>query len=396
MGSHDVGTVESYIEELRRLQSQGDLERDTKARQNALAVARKLTRSLEQPEYIAGEMIFAQFVPTAARIAVEMNIFTHMVEKQGPITSQELASLCPGEEQLIVRILRVLSSSGIVNEVGERTWEASPVTAAMATEGIAAGYRMVGEMVMAAAQMGPKYLKEVGYVAPTDPNDGFMQYAFQTKLSSFDLIASKPSVFKDFNTFMGRKVGAKTKWLEWYPVQERLIKDARQDTPLLVDIGGGNGHDVIAFQELYPDAGQLILQDQASVIASIQNMPTGIDRMAYDFFTPQPVKGARVYYFHHIFHDWSDFKSLEILEQVVAAMTPGYSKLLIHDIIVPEVGALQYHASLDMTMMCFNGGMERTARQWRELLRKAGLDILEIWPAPEDGAGGMVEAMLIK
>lgn len=151
-----------------------------------------------------------------------------------------------------------------------------------------------GEIVMGGAQKGPKYLKEVGYRCPTDPNDGFIQYAFQTKLSTFELISTMPDVFKDFNSFMGRTVGARKKWLEWYDVPGRLIQDASHDVPLFVDVGGGKGHDTVKFQELFPSSGQLILQDLAPVIASIPDLPFGIDAMSYDFFTPQPVKGKVV------------------------------------------------------------------------------------------------------
>lgn len=104
--------------------------------------------------------------------------------------------------------------------------------------------------------------------------------------------------------------------------------------------------------------------------------------------------GARAYFYHHIFHDWSDYKSLEILEQVVKAMTPGYSKLLIHEMIVPDTGASLTHVMLDMVMMCFNGGIERTAQHWRQLLEKAGLEVVKIWPGPEESAAGLVEAVL--
>ena len=147
---------------------------------------------------------------------------------------------------------------------------------------------------MGAAQMGPKYLREVGYRSPTDPNDGFTQYAFQTKLSTFELISTMPDIFKDFNSFMGRTVGARKKWLEWYDVTGRLIQGASPDVPLFVDVGGGKGHDTIKFQEMFPSSGQLILQDLAPVITSVQDLPFGIDAIPYDFFTPQPVKGKAV------------------------------------------------------------------------------------------------------
>jgi hypothetical protein len=82
------------------------------------------------------------------------------------------------------------------------------------------------------------------------------------------------------------------------------------------------------------------------------------------------------------------------LRNVAAAMKPGYSKLYIHEMIVPETNASAYVAMLDLTMMCFNAGMERTERQWKALLASVGLEVIKVWPPPEEGAGGIVEAMV--
>lgn len=85
---------------------------------------------------------------------------------------------------------------------------------------------------------------------------------------------------------------------------------------------------------------------------------------------------------------------MEILAQVRASMKPGYSRLLLHEMIIPEQGASAFHAMLDMTMMAFNSGMERTERQWRELLDSAGFEVLKVWPPLEEDADGIVEAVL--
>lgn len=85
---------------------------------------------------------------------------------------------------------------------------------------------------------------------------------------------------------------------------------------------------------------------------------------------------------------------MEILAQVKAAMKPGYSKLLLHEMIVPEKGASTHHAMLDMAMMFFNSGLERTETQWRELLGAAGFEVLKVWPPLEADADGIVEAIL--
>lgn len=76
-------------------------------------------------------------------------------------------------------------------------------------------------------------------------------------------------------------------------------------------------------------------------------------------------------------------------------MTPGYSKLLLHEMIVPEQEASRFQAQLDMTMMAFNSGLERTGKQWHVLLEAAGLHIVKLWESVEEGADGIIEAMKV-
>ncbi|KAF3021971.1 hypothetical protein E8E14_010378 [Neopestalotiopsis sp. 37M] len=365
------------------------------ARNEALQLSRQLTSQLEKPITTAVDLAFAPFMSVAARTAVEMGLFGYIAQQDGPSSCEELAAKSGGEELLISRILRPLASIGFVKEAGERTWSATPITQAMATDEIAAGHRMVGRMIVGAAQKAPEYFKEYGYRCPTDPRDGLMQYAFQTKLTTFELFTSMPQVFKDFNTFMGNTMGSRSYWVDWYPIQERLLDGAVQSSAaLLVDVGAGKGHDLQALHKKFPDQGRLILQDLDSVVNSLTNLDPAIEQMTYDFFTEQPVKGARAYFYHHILHDWSDEYCLRILKQLKKAMKPGYSKLLIHEMIIPEEGAATFFAMLDITMMAFNAGMERTERQWEALLDQAGFKVVKFWPPPEQGADGIVEAEL--
>lgn len=148
-----------------------------------------------------------------------------------------------------------------------------------------------GEMIVGAAQKAPNYFREGGYRCPTEPRDGLMQYAFQTKMTAFELFKSIPRVFKDFNTFMGNTMGARQYWVDWFPVQDRLLDGARPDSALVVDVGAGRGHDLLEFNAKYPGQGRLVLQDLPSVTSSLGDVDPAVEVMPYDFFTEQPVKG---------------------------------------------------------------------------------------------------------
>lgn len=139
-------------------------------------------------------------------------------------------------------------------------------------------------------QSAPGYLLDRGYSCPVDPKDGLVQRAFQTEQTTFERITSIPSLLKDFNLFMGNTMGARKYWVDWYPVQRRILDGADLTKALIVDVGAGKGHDLIAFQEKFPDTGKLILEDLKAVTDTL-DMGTAIQKVPYDFFTEQPVRG---------------------------------------------------------------------------------------------------------
>lgn len=98
--------------------------------------------------------------------------------------------------------------------------------------------------------------------------------------------------------------------VDYYPVEERLVSGAShddgQDGVFLVDVGGGTGHDVKGLREAFKDRipGKLVLQDRPEIIEHAV-VGSGDVKMAHDFLTEQPVKGASPQYpsiliLHHL------------------------------------------------------------------------------------------------
>ncbi|KAI9044121.1 S-adenosyl-L-methionine-dependent methyltransferase [Aspergillus affinis] len=367
-------------------------DQDLKAKRECLQISKALTVQLDQPENIAVDMAFLPMIAASARVAVDIDLFALIVQ-HGPVTSAKLADLSGAEELLIIRILRPLSAIHFVEETAIRTWQATRITQAMAKEEIAAGHRMISALIVPAIQSAPAYFAR-GYSCPVDSKDGLVQQAFQTEETAFERITSSPFLLKDFNLFMGNTMGARKYWVDWYPVQERILDGADPSTAMIVDVGAGKGHDLVTYQERFPNTGQLVLEDLKAVTDTL-DLGLTIQKVPYDFFTEQPVLGARVYFYHHILHDWSDWYCLQILNRVAAAMTPGYSKLLLHEMLVLEQGAPQFQAQLDMTMMAFNSGMERTRQQWQTLLDAAGLRVVKFWDPVDEAGDGIIEAIKI-
>ncbi len=74
-------------------------------------------------------------------------------------------------------------------------------------------------------------------------------------------------------------------------------------------------------------------------------------------------------------------------------MEKGYSRLLIDEYVLPDTGAPLRGSSMDILMMMFCSGMERTKSQWVELLDRCGLEIVKVW-APRSDFEHVIETQL--
>jgi 6-hydroxytryprostatin B O-methyltransferase len=95
----------------------------------------------------------------------------------------------------------------------------------------------------------------------------------------------------------------------------------------------------------------------------------------YDFFTPQPIKGADVYFFRHVLHDWSDTYAIKILQNTVLAMKNG-SRVIAMELVQPPPGSVprfveRIGTSMDLQMMGALNSKERTREDWIELFKRA-------------------------
>jgi len=122
------------------------------------------------------------------------------------------------------------------------------------------------------------------------------EYALGTP-TIFRFLEKTPEQKQSFDSYMASKRPAsQQQWFHIYPAREKL-KNAHSGSGavLIVDVGGGPGQELIGFQRAYPDIpGRLVLQDLRITLDRIEKPPVGVEKMEYDFFTPQPIKGKFV------------------------------------------------------------------------------------------------------
>ncbi|KAK7715906.1 hypothetical protein SLS57_006657 [Botryosphaeria dothidea] len=179
----------------------------------------------------------------------------------------------------------------------------------------------------------------------------------------------------------------------WVAENQHLVPD---DAALVVDVGGSYGDVLQMILKAFPGipAGRVVLQDRISVIEEAEKLDTpalrGVRKMAHDFFTPQPLKGALVYYLRRIMHDWSDDRCRDILSNIRGAMGPE-SRILIHERVMSNPPSS--NSAVDDLAMLNLGGKERTEADWRKLLGSVHLKILKIWRTEKPGGVSIIECM---
>jgi hypothetical protein len=125
---------------------------------------------------------------------------------------------------------------------------------------------------------------------------------------------------------------------------------------------------------------QSVLQDLPGKVAHA-TCSAEVQRVVHDFFTPQsdPSRCVRVYYLHSIIHNWNDSYALKILRHITSVIFPGYSKLLINDVLRSLRETPRRDTSVYVDMMAKLGGREMTDGILLDLVERLGLRVERIW-----------------
>ncbi|TGZ77323.1 S-adenosyl-L-methionine-dependent methyltransferase [Ascodesmis nigricans] len=347
---------------------------------------------------------------SALTVAVELDIAS-AIPLDGERHADEIAVIVGAEGSVIVRIMRPLTAIFIFEEVAPSTYRHTYRSASMRDENHRALLLFGGlEGAKAAAWM-PDALKAKTYHSPTEPHESAFSLVYtpeNSRMGFFDYI------YGGHDDFMGErftKAMAATasfsyeagSFADIFPF-DTLSKSNKPAT--IVDVGGGEGHIMVNVARRYPEANlKFVVQDlQFNVTMGERKLAVELQPrfiwMPHDFFDgTQPVKHADAYFLRHILHDWPDRHCQQILSPIVEAMDPGVSRLLISDMVVPEMSTSKLIAHRDLLMMAHTTGMERTEAQFVALFRSVDtrLQIMKIHRLPTSGPAGfrIIEAMLL-
>ncbi|KAL9616591.1 MAG: hypothetical protein Q9160_008536 [Pyrenula sp. 1 TL-2023] len=312
------------------------------------------------------------------------------------LTADDLASSSGYNKQLIVRVMRMMTALKFADEVDFQTYKANDVTITQMDPGWLGTLLIVNEWVLSYGAHVRKYLRQN---KPCDMNSTESLYEFANGESFWETMKKDAISKKAFDNAMSTRTKFSfAPWHDKFPARSRIdeYKIKTASNPVIVDIGGNQGVDLHSFATANADLEcELFLQDLPE---TIKNVPAGLDPRikptAHDFFNPQSIKGAAIYYLKTVLHDWNDVKSIELLSRTATAMTND-STLLIHDMVLSDRNESLVRADMDIHTMLAMCGCERTYTQWKELLAAARppLRLVKVWSSLKDPQS-IVEAVL--
>ncbi|KAK2606306.1 hypothetical protein QQS21_003237 [Conoideocrella luteorostrata] len=362
-------------------------------RKKLIDTLHSVIHSIEGPQEFMQRLLYSHVNISVARVGCDLKLYNHVADSPTPVSAQFVAEKAGADPELVARLLRYLASIGTLDEAGAGLFKANTQTKTLADDAWQSAIVHNFDTAWPCYLAMPAFLRETAHRDVTDPKHSPFNKAFDTKTDFFEWLPQQPWLFTNFNTYMTVQRQGMPTWLDKYPYKDRT-QGMQPNQVFFVDIGGGMGHQSAALRDALPKdmAHRIVVQDQAAVTAqSVKKQ--GVENIVHDFWEPQPIKGARIYYMRNIIHDWSDDKSLDILRNTKSAMGPD-SLLLIDDMVLPNEGAHWQATQLDIHMMTVLGSRERSKAQWETLIARAGLQINAIHEYTESLGDSIIECVL--
>ncbi|KAL6231241.1 hypothetical protein BDW75DRAFT_220708, partial [Aspergillus navahoensis] len=401
------------------------------ATRTILAITGAATELVAEPYSRIQEVACQYFESRALFIAAERRIPDLLAGAgEDGLSVGEIAEATGIEERKLSRILRCLCSIHIFRQIGNDRFANNRISAALRrNEPLRAYVQLFNLDIYTASDQLPKYLlspqgasykvhetawqKAVGttkarwdWLAERVPLDEVRPEAPYPGLPDIRHLQPGPDgkytrpELDNFGLAMvggGKVSGAAHAYdFPWASLGEALV----------VDVGGGVGGFVLQLLPAYPQL-RYIVQDRAEVLQQAQEEIWPVEGseavadgrvqfMEHDFFQPNPVKGADVYWLRGILHDWSDSYCVQILSALRASMAPT-SRILVCDQVMNTTAGceeippapsplpanygyyMRYPHHRDLAMMSIINGIERTPAQFAELVKRAGLKVNKIW-----------------
>jgi C-methyltransferase len=281
------------------------------------------------------------------------------------VAANMLATRVDADPDAVNRLLRALAARGLVDQVGERAYRRNAASYLLVTNGVgnAADVCRLLDWSLDMWQHLGVAVRTGGSAFPLVHGKPLYEYLATDAPETAELFGRA----MDNNTEL--TIGAAVGLLDMTGVSS------------VADVGGGGGRLLREVLERNPTI-RGVLFDLESVLrrADPALAPGGrladrVELVAGDFRESVPVK-ADLYLIKQVLHNWDDATAVGVLANIVASAPIG-ARVVVMELMIGGGGPLEtVHTGMDLLMLLFLGGKERTEREFVELFRRVGLEFL--------------------
>lgn len=330
------------------------------------------------PSVALVQMLSGKWISQAISTAAKLDIADHLSD--GPKSLSELAENTSTHPRALMGLMRALSSIGMFTETPDSLFANTPLSSALCAEA-------AGSVRSLALFIGDR---------PSWDAWGELVHAVRTGTSAFKHVHGE----LPYEYF-----GKRAKECAYYDEAFTNFSNQEMDAVLrvtpfsnvarLIDIGGGLGTMLCASLRANPKQ-YGVLFDQPHIVRGagpiIESFGVG-DRcevVGGDFFESVP-QGGDGYLIKHVLFNWDDERALQILTNIRRVMSKEARLFVVDPVIRPGMGQT-FAKFLDLEMMVLHdGGCQRTEHEFRELLSRAGFEILKL--VDTDAPSSVIEAV---
>lgn len=275
-----------------------------------------------------------------------------------PRSAEDLASQIGADPQALYRLMRATASLGVLSEGPDGKFSQTPMSKVLRKD---ATPSLRALAIMGGREWHGRGWSNLDYCVRTAKQALDQIYGEDV----FEFLKQRPTEMQIFNDAM-----TELSMIDGPAVAEAYNFEGIRS---IIDIGGGHGLLLATILQKNPYL-RGTLYEVPHVLEGAANGPLKplMERCILasgDMFSSVPA-GADAYIMKHIIHDWPDDKCIQILKACRKGVNPG-GKLMVVDCVIQPGNDFSPAKFLDLQMLIFPGGCERTEKQFRELFAAA-------------------------
>lgn len=311
-------------------------------------------------------MISATWIAQAIYAAATLGIADLLIS--GPQSPEGLAERTDTHPRALYRVLRALASVGVFTEGDDGRFGLTPLAELLRSD---SPDSLRPFAIMMGSEWAWRSWGEIMYSVRTE-KPAFEQIYGSSLFAYYAENPEAARIFSEGLTSRSRPENAAV-------VAAYDFSGART----VVDVAGGQGSLLAAILAANPTA-RGVLFDLPHVIAMARRtfenagLAERCELAGGDFFAAVPA-GGDIYMLKKVIHDWDDAQAPAILRTCRAAV-PAHGRLLLIELVIPSGNAPSFGKLLDLLMLVYPGGRERTEAEHRNLLGSAGFRLERVIP----------------